>query len=53
MNTKIICCIINVWGNRGIEFKVKRIKKEPMKSTKFPYHALVIKYISKALDMMG
>ena len=31
----MFCWIINVWGIRWIESKVKIIKQEPTKSTKF------------------
>ena len=36
---------INIWDIQWMEYKVKIIKWEPVKSTKFLYHALIIKYL--------
>ena len=43
-NTKMFCCIINVFSIQWIESKVKIIKLEPIISTKFHYHVLMLKY---------
>ena len=46
------CWIRNVWDIWWIEFKVKIIEWEPMKSTIFLCLALLTKFISKAMDTM-
>ena len=42
----------NVWDIQWIEFKVKIIKQELMKSTRILCLALMIKYVSKTMDKM-
>ena len=48
----MFCWLTIFWGIRWTESKVKIIEQEPMKSEKFPYHNLMIKYTSTAMDMM-
>ena len=43
----MFCWIRNVWDIQWIGFKVKIIKKEPMKYTRFLCLALIIKYTPK------
>ena len=52
MNINMHYLIINVPNTQWIEFKVKTIEKELMKSTKFHCLALMRKYISKTMDTM-
>ena len=52
MNIKMFCWIRNTWEIQWIGFKVRIMKLELLKSTRFPCLALKIKYTSKKLDVM-
>ena len=48
----MFCWIRNVWDVQCIGFKVKIIEQELMKSARFLCHALMVKYIFKAMDVI-
>ena len=48
----MFCWIRNVWGIQWTESKVKIIEQKPVESSKFLYHAFMVKYTSKTMDMI-